>query len=518
MTGNQLVPAAQYLRMSTEHQQYSLENQSAAIHKYAETHGFDVVHTYSDEARSGIVLKRRRGLQQLLRDVVDGSSVFRIILVYDVSRWGRFQDTDESAHYEFLCKSAGVPVHYCAETFANDNTLSSLIMKALKRTMAGEYSRELGVKVFDGMTRMTLLGFKQGGTAGYGLRRMLVSPSGERKQELALLERKSISTDRVILVPGPEHEIQVIKEIYRMFIYEKRSTGSIARKLNADGVPLPGHIKWDYFAIRQILTNPKYAGYAVHGRTSGKLYTQRVKLPRSQWTLKPGAYEAIIDADTFAKAQRAYARRNFTSTNEELLEDLRALLASAGRLSTVLIRRSPGIVTPSTYCHRFGSLRNAYKLIEYTNSRQFKCVDTRDRTTALREKLISTIAEAFPKKVSVIQRGGRWRTRLRLSSGLIVCVLVARSVRAVKVPRRWQVYSVRRERKFTTLLALLDATNSSIFDMYVVPNMAFEGRFEIYLDHYWLNRGKRLINLSQFCEVVARVQRARTGKHRKSIS
>ena len=31
MTANRIVPAAQYLRMSTEHQQYSLENQSSAI-------------------------------------------------------------------------------------------------------------------------------------------------------------------------------------------------------------------------------------------------------------------------------------------------------------------------------------------------------------------------------------------------------------------------------------------------------------------------------------------------------
>ena len=70
-----------------------------------------------------------------------GAAPYKAILVYDVSRWGRFQDTDESAHYEFLCKSAGVPVHYCAETFANDGSLPSLIMKALKRTMAGEYGR-----------------------------------------------------------------------------------------------------------------------------------------------------------------------------------------------------------------------------------------------------------------------------------------------------------------------------------------------------------------------------------------
>ena len=47
------------------------------------------------------------------------------ILVYYVSRWGSFQDTDESAHYEFACKSAGVPVHYCAETTAAPSTLPS---------------------------------------------------------------------------------------------------------------------------------------------------------------------------------------------------------------------------------------------------------------------------------------------------------------------------------------------------------------------------------------------------------
>jgi DNA invertase Pin-like site-specific DNA recombinase len=238
MTANQPDPAAQYLRMSTEHQQYSLENQSTAIQKYAESHSFEIVRTYSDSAKSGLVLRRRVGLQQLLQDVVSGTAPYRAILVYDVSRWGRFQDTDESAHYEFLCKSAGVPVHYCAESFANDNTFASLIMKTLKRTMAGEYSRDLGVRVFEGQKRLTLLGFKQGGASGYGLRRMLVSATGSLKQELAFGERKSIMTDRVILVPGPAHEVQTVKEIYRMLISEKRSISSIARKLNASGVPL----------------------------------------------------------------------------------------------------------------------------------------------------------------------------------------------------------------------------------------------------------------------------------------
>src|ERR1700757_240566 len=204
MTTNVPIPAAQYLRMSTEEQPNSIPTQRDGIQRYAAEHGFEVVATYSDPGKSGLEIKTRPGLRHLLRDVVAGNCKFRAILVYDVSRWGRFQDTDEAAHYEFLCKSSGVPVHYCAEIFANDGTLPSLIMKALKRTMAGEYSRELGVKVLAGQKRLAVLGFKQGGLPGYGLRRMLVSPSRVPKQILVQGERKSIATDRVILVLGPE--------------------------------------------------------------------------------------------------------------------------------------------------------------------------------------------------------------------------------------------------------------------------------------------------------------------------
>jgi len=81
MTANQLVPAAQYLRKSTEHQQYSLENQSTAIQRYADSQGFEVVRTYSDAAKSGLVLRHRIGLRQLLQDVVSGSPDYRVILV-----------------------------------------------------------------------------------------------------------------------------------------------------------------------------------------------------------------------------------------------------------------------------------------------------------------------------------------------------------------------------------------------------------------------------------------------------
>ena len=217
------IPVAQYLRMSTDHQQYSLDNQAEAITRYAEDRGFSIVKTYCDAAKSGLRLKNRLGLRQLLKDVVEGNRAFRAVLVYDVSRWGRFQDADEAAHYEFLCKSAGVPVHYCAETFANDNSMPAFIMKALKRTMAGEYSRDLSARVRAGLVRLARQGYKLGGNPAYGLRRMLLDSKGKPKQLLADGERKCIANERVILVPGPPEEISTVKRIFHEFANEQRS-------------------------------------------------------------------------------------------------------------------------------------------------------------------------------------------------------------------------------------------------------------------------------------------------------
>ena len=83
------LPVAQYVRMSTELQCYSLQNQMEAIAKYAKTHDMVVVRTFSDEARSGLTLNQRPGLRSLLSAVQQGIADFRSILVYDVSRLGQ---------------------------------------------------------------------------------------------------------------------------------------------------------------------------------------------------------------------------------------------------------------------------------------------------------------------------------------------------------------------------------------------------------------------------------------------
>jgi DNA invertase Pin-like site-specific DNA recombinase len=87
---------------------------------------------------------------------------------------------DESAYYEYVLKRPGIRVHYCAEQFENDGSMSS-VLKTLKSSMAAEYSRELSVKVFSGQCRLIKLGFRQGGSAGYGLHRRLIDRDRIRK-------------------------------------------------------------------------------------------------------------------------------------------------------------------------------------------------------------------------------------------------------------------------------------------------------------------------------------------------
>jgi DNA invertase Pin-like site-specific DNA recombinase len=199
--------------MSTDLQKYSTENQIEAIRRYAEQRGFEICRIYEDAGRSGLKVDGRDGLQRLMKDVQSQASDFEAIIVYDVSRWGRFQDADEGAYYEHLCSRAGIRVHYCGEQFDNDGSMGSILLKNVKRVMAGEYSRELSVKVFAGQCRLVELGFRQGGSAGYGLRRQLIDENRVPKGELQRGDRKSLQTDRVVLTLGPHEEIGQVRRI-----------------------------------------------------------------------------------------------------------------------------------------------------------------------------------------------------------------------------------------------------------------------------------------------------------------
>ncbi|AAZ96300.1 hypothetical protein Tbd_0347 [Thiobacillus denitrificans ATCC 25259] len=259
---------------------------TTATTRYAERRGISIVRTYADEGKSGLRIDGRRALQQLIKDVEGGTADFQIILVYDVSRWGRFQDADESAYYECICRRAGIQVAYCAEQFENDGSPVSTIVKGVKRAMAREYSRELSAKVFAGQCRLIELGYRQGSPAGFGLRRVLIDQQGSSKGMLARGEQKSLQTDRVVLMPGPGDEIRIVHQIYRWFIDEGLGDSEIAMRLNSIRVRTDFDRYWTRATVHEVLTNEKYIGNNVYNRISFKLKKLRVVNTPDMWDQK----------------------------------------------------------------------------------------------------------------------------------------------------------------------------------------------------------------------------------------
>ena len=454
--------------MSTEHQQYSIANQSDVIRQYAQDHKMQIVRTYNDAGKSGLTLQRRNGLRELLSDVEAGSADYSAILVYDVSRWGRFQDVDESAYYEYRCKRAKISVHYCAELFVNDGSVSSALLKAIKRTMAGEYSRELSVKVFAGKCRLVESGFRGGGAAGYGLRRLLIDHKGAPKGILKRGEAKSIATDRVVQIPGPLEEIETVHEIYQMYIQELLAPRVIASRLNERRLKSEFGGLWTREIVLNILTNPKYIGANVTNRKSYKLGSRGRANPRERWICRENTFEPIVDADTFRKAQSVAAVRSKRYSNQELLDRLTTLLDRKGKLSIKLIEEDPDMPSSSIFQTRFGSIYEAYRRVGYAHGRSIPVMELARKMRAYRGELLNMIATELIGEGAIVRRD--------LSSGLVTIndeftlrLATAPCAGALMDGYRWVIRLTSTMSTDITVVARMTPSNDCVQDYYILP-------------------------------------------------
>jgi len=460
--------AAAYVRMSTEHQQYSTSNQMDIIRQYADRRGLTIVRTYSDEGKSGLNLHGRDSLTQMIRDVQTGGVVFSCILAYDVSRWGRFQDTDESAYYEYVCRQAGVAVHYCAEQFDNDGSPISAIVKGVKRAMAGEYSRELSSKVFQGACRLIQLGYKQGGTAGFGLRRMLVDSQRQLKSTLKIGEKKSIQTDRVILGPGPDEEVKLVQWMYHAFVEEQKDESEIAGILNARNVCTDFGRAWTRSTVHEVLTNEKYIGNNVYHRKSFKLQLKHVLNPREKWIRAEGAFQAIVDRELFDRAQSIVLARSRRLTNEEMLEKLRGLLGRHGRLTDTIIDEAEDVPSSSAFRNRFGSLVLAYRQIDYGPHIHYRFIELNRRLRKEHEAIVTAVVYKIQELGGTVE----WNKESRLlyvNGELRVSIVLCRHFLSRAGSSRWVVRLDGPRKPDITVVVRMDEANQSARDYYLLP-------------------------------------------------
>lgn len=499
------IRAAQYVRMSTEHQRYSTENQAEAIAQYAARRGFDVVRTYEDSGKSGLTLDGRQSLQQLIRDVRSGEAEFTAILVYDISRWGRFQDADESAYYEFICREAGISVHYCAEQFENDGSISATIIKSVKRAMAGEYSRELSVKVFAGQCRLVQMGYRQGGPAGFGLRRRLVDEHGAPKGDLHRGEQKSLQTDRVILAPGPPDELEVVRRLYRMFVVQRRTESEIAGILNGEGVLTDAGRPWTRGTVHQVLTNEKYVGNNVFNRVSNKLKAKRVANPPEMWVRADGAFPAIVEPDFFEAAQRIIRDRSRRFSDQELLDRLATLLAEKGWLSGLVIDEVEDMPSSSIFRHRFGSLLRAYQLVGFTPGRDYRYIETNRALRALHPDVVSSAVADIEAAGGTVRQDPA-TDLLTINEEFSASVVIARCFETPAGGQRWKIRLDSGLRPDITIAARMDAENAAIRDYYLLPwlDLGAEPKLRLAPDNGILLDAYRFDTLEAFFDLARR--------------
>lgn len=458
--------AAIYVRVSTDLQHYSFEGQSSALKEYAMKNNIRIIKEFSDYGKSGLKLQGRPALQSLLNEVESKLSDYNIILVYDITRWGRYQDIDESAYYEYLCRKHGIKVIYIAEQFGPQNDPVSNIIKGIKRVMAGEFSRELSKKVFDGQCRIFRAGFRTGGRPGYGFRRLLLDQYGNTKMQLNHGEYKSVHTDRVVLIPGPTKEILIIKRIFQMFLEEGLSRAEIARRLNQQGILTETKQKWTLVKLNGILTNEKYSGYRVYNRTSTKLKTSPIANHPSAWLKEQTPFKSLIDLKSHARAKEIIRIKKQKLAKDQLREKLRCIYKTHGRITSSLIDEAPDTPSSNIYYRAFNSLSNAYREVGYE-------IDYSKRTQYIAQLMTLQPIIMRSIKHEIEKNSGQFEiisNRSFLINKMVrVSLVYCRLFTLPSGDRRWRIYASHNKLDDIAIIIRLNETGMQIYDYYIVP-------------------------------------------------
>ncbi|MHC4962451.1 MAG: recombinase family protein, partial [Planctomycetota bacterium] len=159
---------AYYRHSAQDRQENSIPIQRDQVRQFAAENGVEIIKEFADHGKSGLSTEGRDNFKRMLEMVIETTIEFKYILVLDVSRWGRFQDIDMSAHYRALCKKYGREVVYTTIGFPKEDDPMHFMQLNFEGYRAATYSRELSGKVFRGCVKSAQQGFRAGAQAPYG--------------------------------------------------------------------------------------------------------------------------------------------------------------------------------------------------------------------------------------------------------------------------------------------------------------------------------------------------------------
>jgi site-specific DNA recombinase len=201
-------------------------------------------------------LPRDGGMADLLHEAAAPNPRFSVVVCEDIERASR--DTYDSLKLERKLGSHGIPLLATDEpadiTGLNATTV---LARRVKQGVAEWYRIQLKAKTRKGLEEHAIAGYNNGRVPfGYRPDRTphpvpVKASQGRTKTRLAVDPQA-----------GPW-----LTQMYEWRVYERLSREAIALRLDAGGAPSPEGEGWHPTAVGKILTNPKYTGYMVYGRT-----------------------------------------------------------------------------------------------------------------------------------------------------------------------------------------------------------------------------------------------------------
>lgn len=278
--GISIPKVALYARFSSDNQRSeSIDAQVRAMNNFCKQNHWQIVATYTDEARSATTDNRPQ-FQQMITDSSKG--LFEIVLVHKLDRFSR--DRYDSAIYKKRLKKNNVRL--CSVLERMDDSPESIMMESVLEGMAEYYSKNLSREVMKGMNETALQCKHTGGCTPLGY---------------------DLDEDRHLIIN--EHEAEAVRIIFQMFA-DGHGYTTIINYLNEHGYKTKRGCIFGKNSLYEILANEKYTGVFVFNKAASKVDGKRnnhaYKSNSSVIKVENGC-PAIVSKKLFEKVQRRKA-------------------------------------------------------------------------------------------------------------------------------------------------------------------------------------------------------------------
>jgi DNA invertase Pin-like site-specific DNA recombinase len=315
-----LTPAVSYIRMSSDLQEASPDQQRGEVVKLATKHGYKIIREYFDEGISGDATEKRIAFLKMIRDAEEKGD-FAAILCWDQDRFGRF-DSIEAGRWIHPLRQVGVWLHTIAQGRIDWNDFTTRMMYGIQQEGKHQFLIDLSRNALRGRIAAAREGRLLVGSA-YGYDRVFFDQAGKQVARVAFGEKFSKPSGwKVKLAPTEDpQERDIVKWLFDEFANSDCSLRSLVLKLNSRGVVTRHNGRWNAVTVRYILTNPVYLGHAVFGRRRSGKYHQvgdnAELLPSKGKGIgkneKPiivkNAHEPLVDLETFQRVKSKLRER-----------------------------------------------------------------------------------------------------------------------------------------------------------------------------------------------------------------